>query len=100
MMHLVPFMGYIFTTAATIFYAIFLSYPVMVAIVHSFASRTSNTWYARSAQTEVGGTTDKGSFSRFYFGLSVVAYYLQSSASCLLHCLFLAVLLYICGSPR
>lgn len=45
-----------------------------------FTSGTSGTLYARPTRTEVGGATVKGSFSRWYLGLSVVAYSRSSAA--------------------
>ena len=93
MMHLMPFICHVFITAAVIFYVIFSPSSGNGCHCPLFTSGTSGTLYVRPARMEMGGATVKGSFSRWYLGLSVVAYSQSSAArlSVIYRCLFLAV---------
>ena len=80
MMYLMPFICHVFITAAAIFYIIFSPSSGNGRHCPLFTSGTSSSLYVRPARTEMGGATVKGSLSRWYLGLSVVAYSRSSAA--------------------
>ena len=80
MMHLMPFTCHVFITAVAIFLCTFSPLSGNRRHCPLSTSRTNSTLCAHPTGMEVGGATVKGSFSRWYLGLSVVAHS-QSSAA-------------------